>query len=189
MKLFEITEPQYCSDPDCDGEITWDETNKKYVCMKCDKPALTEAAYQRQKFEPTDFRIGKNVRSNNIRRGMMLAAPYNNGGNEFTDYIEVLGFTGNDQKYGEGGVKYNSAKEMYKANNVTSLKALEAKDNENEYGYSHYMYLRDLTDDSQGSWFYIFEGRWVRGSGADRLSFYELERIPREQESSNTFPR
>ena len=32
-------EPQYCSDPDCDGEITFDESAKKYVCMKCDKEA------------------------------------------------------------------------------------------------------------------------------------------------------
>ena len=153
------------------------------------KEFLIEARYQRQTFEPTDFRIGKNVRSNMIRRGMMLAAPHKNFGNEFTDYVEVLGFTGNDQKYGEGGVKYNSAKEMYKANNVTGLKALEAKDDENEYGYAHYMYLRDLKDNSQGAWFYIFEGRWVRGSGADRVTFFELERIPKEPESSNIFPR
>lgn len=35
-------EPQDCIDPECDGEIVWDETDREYVCMKCGKPALIE---------------------------------------------------------------------------------------------------------------------------------------------------
>ena len=35
-------EPQDCIDPGCSGEITWDETDKQYVCMVCDKPALPD---------------------------------------------------------------------------------------------------------------------------------------------------
>lgn len=30
-------EPQDCIDPECDGEITFDETRKDYVCMTCDR--------------------------------------------------------------------------------------------------------------------------------------------------------
>lgn len=37
MKLHEIMEPQDCSNPNCDGEITYDETNRGYECMKCGK--------------------------------------------------------------------------------------------------------------------------------------------------------
>ncbi len=32
-------EPQDCVDPKCDGEITWDESGKDYVCMTCDRSA------------------------------------------------------------------------------------------------------------------------------------------------------
>jgi hypothetical protein len=32
-------EPQDCSDPECDGEITFDEDKGQYVCMECDKEA------------------------------------------------------------------------------------------------------------------------------------------------------
>lgn len=40
MKLHEVfREPQHCSDPSCDGEITYDETNRGYECMKCGNPA------------------------------------------------------------------------------------------------------------------------------------------------------
>lgn len=35
-------EPQYCIDPECDGEICWDEDGKDYVCMTCDKSATKE---------------------------------------------------------------------------------------------------------------------------------------------------
>ena len=169
MKLFEL-EPQYCSDPDCDGEITWDETNKKYVCMTCDKPALNEDF--REEIKP-QFRIGKMVRGNTLKRGMKLAAFYN-AVNEGVDYIEVLGFTGNDQKYGEGGVKYNSAKHMLQANSVKTLKHLETKDNTREYGYHHYMVAKDLEEGNEGPWYYLYNGRWSRGSGAEALSFKEL---------------
>ncbi len=43
MKLFEISgrkpEPQHCVDPDCEGEIVYDETNKDYECWTCGKSA------------------------------------------------------------------------------------------------------------------------------------------------------
>jgi len=47
--LYEL-EPQHCVDSDCDGEITFDETNQDYECMKCGKSAkLKEAAYDDDK--------------------------------------------------------------------------------------------------------------------------------------------
>ena len=45
MKLYEVLgrksrlEPQHCVDPDCEGEIVYDETNRDYECMKCGKSA------------------------------------------------------------------------------------------------------------------------------------------------------
>ena len=59
---------------------------------------------------------------------MKLSASYSKV-NEGTDYLEVLGFTGNDQKYGEGGVKYNSVQEIFRVTRgVSTLKQLEELD-------------------------------------------------------------
>lgn len=135
---------------------------------------------------PADFRIGKIVRGNTLKRGMKLSASYSKV-NEGTDYLEVLGFTGNDQKYGEGGVKYNSIQEIFRVTRgVSTLKQLEEHDNKNEYGYHHYMVARDIDPNStakgeEGAWYYIFEGRWSRGSGAEPLSFRELNFAPKKK--------
>ena len=134
---------------------------------------------------PPNFRIGKMVRGNMLKRGMKVSASYSSV-NEGTDYIEVLGFTGNDQKYGEGGVKYNSVKDMFRANRVNSLKHLEQKDDQNEYGFHHYMVARDIDPAAdkkgdEGPWYYIFKGRWCRGSGAEPLSFKELSFAPKKE--------
>lgn len=140
---------------------------------------INEAKYAGWK-EPTetDFEYGRKVRGNTLKRGMLLAAYYNNF-NEGTDFIEILGVTGNDQKYGEGGVKYNSVKECFQANGVRSLKQLEEKDSENEYGYGHYLVAKDLIRGESGAWYYLFEGRWSRGSGAEALSFTEIHYVPK----------
>jgi hypothetical protein len=127
----------------------------------------------------TDFEFGRKVRGNTLKRGMLLAADYNRF-NSGIDYIEILGVTGDDQKYGEGGVKYNSVRECFQANGVRSLKQLEEKDGENEYGYSHYLVVRDLLRDESGAWYYLFEGRWSRGSGAEPLSFTEIKYVPKQ---------
>lgn len=130
----------------------------------------------------TDFEPGKPVRANNITRGMILQITYLG---RWDSYVEVLGFTANTHKYGEGGVKYNSAKEMYKANNVTNLTDLEDSDSDQEYGFHHYMVVRDLTDDviknSDNDTYklYIYNGRWVVGSSAEKVSFREAKYVPR----------
>ncbi len=135
---------------------------------------------------PPNFRIGKIVRGNTLKRGMKLSASYSKV-NEGTDYIEVLGFTGNDQKYGEGGVKYNSVQEIFRVTRgVSTLKQLEQHDDKNEYGYAHYMVARDIdpTADKkgeEGAWYRIFKGRWSRGSGAEPLSFRELNFTPKRE--------
>ena len=142
--------------------------------------ALAEAKYAGWR-EPkeTDFEYGRSVRGNTLKRGMLLAADYNRV-NKGTDYIEILGVTGNEEKYGEGGVKYNSVRECLQANGVRSLKQLEEKDQENEYGYDHYLVAKDLLDGRSGPWYYLYNGRWSRGSGAEPLSFTEIHYVPKQ---------
>jgi len=127
--------------------------------------------------QETDFHAGKVVRAPQLKRGMLLAVKYQG---RINWYVELLGFTGNDKKYGEGGIQYNSAKEMLSANNVKNLKELEELDDKNEYGYSHYMKARDLINKEEGSWFYIHEGKWSVGSGAGSVTFLEAKYIPKK---------
>ena len=132
---------------------------------------------------PSGFRVGKIVRGNMLKRGMKLSAAYSLH-NEGTDYIEVLGFTGNKEKYGEGGVKYNSVKDIFRAHRgVASLKQLYELDRQNEYGYQHYLCAKDLNKGDTGCWYYLNDkGRWCRGSGEEPLSFRELNFAPAEYE-------
>lgn len=150
------------------------------------KPTFKEFLINEAKYagwrqpQETDFEFGRAVRGNTLKRGMLLAAEYNRF-NQGIDYIEILGITGNEQKYGEGGVKYNSVKECFQANGVRSMKQLEEKDGELDYGYGHYIFAKDLLRENEsGPWYYLFEGRWSRGSGAEPLSFTEIHYVPKQ---------
>lgn len=123
---------------------------------------------------PRGFRLGGNVPSNRLVAGMKLAYEYDNW-EPVRYFIEVLGFTGWDQAYGKGGVKFASVKEVLAAEGVRGLKALGAKQNKNEYGHGSYMVAHDLQDGSEGAWFYLYQGKWARGSGVDQCLFYRLE--------------
>jgi len=146
---------------------------------------LNEAKYYRG-YDRDNFRVGKKVKSNDIRRGMKLAIGQGRG-DYLPLYVEVLGFTGNDQKYGEGGVKYNSVQEIFRVTRgVSNLKQLEQHDSKNEYGYAHYMIARDIDPTStikgeEGAWYHIHKGRWSRGSGSEPLSFRELNFTPKRE--------
>jgi len=84
-----------------------------------------------------------------------------------------------EEKYGDGENKFDSAKQLYQEYKVTSLKALKEKQDEiakrkfgkDSYGHHSYLTVKDLNDGSSGSWFYPYNGKWCRGSGAEPLSF------------------
>ena len=139
---------------------------------------INEARDWRQP-KQTDFEYGKAVRGNALRRGMLVSARYNRF-NQGEDFIEILGVSGDEKKYGEGGIKYNSVKECLQANGVRSLKELEEKDRHNEYGYHHYLFAKDIIDGDSGPWYYLSEGRWCRGTGAEPLSFTEIRYVPKQ---------
>ena len=130
------------------------------------------------------FRGIRRIQQTELKAGMVVLAGYahyNNG----VDVCEVLGFTGWDESYGKGGVKFQSLKELMSAEDVSTPKQLEAKQDENEYGYQSYLVVRELDTDvpDEGPWYYQYEGRWVRGSGAEALSFVLLEEVVEEPQT------
>ena len=115
----------------------------------------------------------RNLQGRSLKKGMTVLAAHAYGN---THPYEILGVTGTEERYGEGGVKYDSVKAALKASGVRSLSELEMKDDENEYGHGHYLVVRDLVSGETGSWFYLFKGRWSIGSGAQPLSFRLAEK-------------
>lgn len=115
------------------------------------------------------------VNGRGLAKGMIVFASYN-GNNQGAGVYEVLGFTDDDQPYGEGGVKFDTIADVLKAKNVKSLKALEELQDANPvYGCSTCLVVRDVATNESGPWFTLFQGRWSIGSSADPLSFVEVK--------------
>lgn len=122
------------------------------------------------------YKFVKSVASNKLEKGMVVMASYNSS-NQGAQIYEIKGFTDSVEKYGESGVKFDSINDVFKANKVTSLKALMDLEDKNEYGRHTYMVIKDLEDQSEGAWFYLYKGSWVRGSGAEKLTFYIVTKV------------
>jgi hypothetical protein len=105
--------------------------------------------------------IGAPVPATALKKGMRVLAQYKSY-NEGEDRVEVLGIAKGNS--GEGGVEFDSVRDAMKAAGVTSLRALEGMDD-------YFLVVRDLPYGDSGPWYYLFKGRWCRGSGAERLTF------------------
>ena len=86
--------------------------------------------------------VGGKLNGRQLAKGQFVLASYNST-NQGADVVEILGFTDNDVKYGEGGVKFASVKEVMAAKNVKTLKELEDLQSP-EYGMHVHMVLRDV---------------------------------------------
>lgn len=122
------------------------------------------------------YKFVKSVAGNKLEKGMVVMASYNST-NQGAQIYEIKGFTDAVEKYGESGVKFDSIDAVFKANKVTSLKALMDLEDKNEYGRHTYMVVKDLEDNDEGAWFYLYKGSWARGSGAEKLTFYVVTKV------------
>ncbi len=83
------------------------------------------------------------------------------------------GFSGIEEKYGEGGAIFNNLKEAKAAYECRTNAELENVENtcvEDQYGHSVYAILTDL-EDGQSWRCYLYNGRWALGSSATTVSF------------------
>lgn len=125
------------------------------------------------------YTVAQRLTSRQLAKGQIILAGYAKY-NAGVDVVEVLGFTATDPAYGKDGiVSFDSVADVMADEGVKSVKALEIKQDENEYGHQSYMVVRDLAHrDSRyadsGPWYYLCEGRWSRGSGAEPLSFIQM---------------
>ena len=118
----------------------------------------------------------KAIQGNKLEKDQIVFASYSST-NQGAQIYKIIGFTSDDEKYGDGGVKFNSAKELLAHYKVSSLKELEELQDKNEYGKQSYLVVKDLGDGDEGPFFYLHKGRWSRGSGAEPLSFTLVEKV------------
>lgn len=85
-----------------------------------------------------------------------------------------LGFSDDQQKYGEPGPAFASFEALKKAKGYASFSAMDRAQEEanREYGYGIYAWFQEADADGRVHTFsaYRYEGRWAIGSSADRIS-------------------
>jgi len=130
--------------------------------------------------------VDKGVHGKSLKAGMIVLAKYNST-NFGVDLMKIHGLTDCINTYGEGytteTLPFKSVKEAlikYGAKTLDELKekqhlAIRASGLTDTYGHDSHLYVEDLAysgpHDKMGPWYYIFENKWVRGSGAEPLSF------------------
>ena len=110
------------------------------------------------------YEFDKPTNGGALKKGDIVFAlhqKYNTG----AELYEILGFGGDD-----GKVKYATVKDALKATGTKNLKELE-KYNEGKKDDEVRLIVKDLADGDTGAFFYLFEGRWCYGSGAEPLTF------------------
>jgi hypothetical protein len=117
------------------------------------------------------------IKSSNMVAGTIVMASYKSY-NQGADVVEVLGYR---TDHFADDVEYPSLKAMAQKFGAKTLAALDEAVNVakgGKYGNGVYMCVKDLEDGTSGAWFYVSGGRFCRGSGAERLSFTKLEKMP-----------
>lgn len=122
------------------------------------------------KFKNKIFKLESPVKVAKMRPGQWYAAVYDRG--RTGDVFKFLGFTDDDRKYGEGGVKFKTLVDLLRARGVRSVKALGVLQDESDYG--HDFYMCGEWDTGKGCYLYLYGGRWCVGSGAQPVSFWTV---------------
>ena len=111
---------------------------------------------------PTEFyRLISKIPYKQLVPGTKYADSYN----RFNDGMEIMVFNG----FSSEGKIYSSMGEIFAKYGVRSLRALEDMKADVKMNCSDNKHT--------GNWFYIFEGRWSRGSGAEALTFWSIEEV------------
>lgn len=140
------------------------------------------------------YRPIKSVQGKSLEAGMKLLAKYNST-NCGVDFIEIIGITNCNVQYGEyrniSDIK-KTVKDMMLDYSAKTLEELRDKQHEyvitsgiskDSYGWDSHLVVKDLDTKDIGAWYYIFENKWCRGSGAEALSFILVEEvIPTKEE-------
>ena len=113
------------------------------------------------------------ISSTKLEPGMFVLISYNST-NQGADIYEFMGYTDDPNK--QDVVKYKTIQELKDKYKVASLPKLENVELDNS-DIDFAMIVKDVKTEEVGGWFYLYEGKWSRGSGAESLSFTLIEEV------------
>ena len=112
------------------------------------------------------YKFTKKILGSKLEKGQFVLADYNSS-NQGAHVYEIKGLTDQENEK----VNFDSVKDVLKKYDVASLKALENVTND------VHLVVKDLESGDEGAWFYLYNGRWSRGSGAEALTFSLVELV------------
>jgi hypothetical protein len=126
------------------------------------------------KYSGVEYKSLGPVKGDKLAKDMMILGVSGSSKHGHNNFFTVVGFTDSNISHSETPV-FDTVKEVYEHEGVTSLKALNDKQDQKPYGKCTYMVCEDLKD---GMTFtaYLYKGRWSVGSGADPLSCTRIEK-------------
>ena len=136
------------------------------------------------------FRFLSPITYRSMQAGQLYGDSYH-ATNAGYDVFTFLGYSDMDGKHGEGGVKFQTIQEVFQKYKVRGLNELSEKCDRlakrryptDSYGHDIYMWEEFVTSEDSslkekpGGYYYIFNGRWCRGSGAEALTFWNVEEV------------
>lgn len=112
-----------------------------------------------------------NISFDKLEYGKVYLNVYKNGGKIHTQPFKFIGYSDENQR-GNSGPKFKNWKEV---KDHYKLKKISDYDTNGDYGIR----MCGEFDDSNkaGCFYYVSNKSWVRGSGADKLTFIELKEV------------
>jgi len=178
LKIAEVIRfTKWNKDGSIERKEIWDEQAAAKEIAKVSK--LISGASLGPGFKNTyqGYEFVRTIRANRMAKGKIYGMSYK-GGNQGQDIIRLLGYSDVTPKYGDGGVVFNTLKDVKKKYGVKNMRELEKIDDKLNLPYGHgiYMWVESLPSGSKGPWYYPFNGRWSRGSGAEKITFWEVKK-------------
>jgi len=130
------------------------------------------------------YKVSGGVIASQLKRGMKVMAVYNST-NEGFDFVEILGVYAlhkwheHDDEIKKHEHVFSSVKDALTSLDVTSFNDIIEK------GFTLRLIIRDIEPRNEGGeesgceegdWYYLFNNRFCRGSGAEPLSFFVLKK-------------
>lgn len=110
------------------------------------------------------YKVVHQVKASQLTAGMTVLASYK-GRNQGVDAVRIDGVTNDEEK-----IKLDSVTELARSVGAKSMKELGEKGGVR-------LFVTDLEDGDSGAFYYGFNGRFARGSGAEALTFYLIEPV------------
>ena len=122
------------------------------------------------------YKFEKSVNASQLVKGMKLGATWSGSQYGF-DYVELVGVYAlhkakeHDEEHLKHELLHRSVKEALARLDCPALNKVD------DDVWALRLYVKDLESKDEGDWYYLWKGRFARGSGGEALSFFEIKKV------------